>query len=258
MNFRAEVDFLMPLLSVSCFMSQHVQKMSGENAGLVQAERLSAILQMVIGLAHESRNALQRAHSCLDLLELGLGDNEEQRQLAARIRLALSDLYQNYEDVREYASPIVVTPSLTDLRQLCQTVFDELAGSLVESRASLHFASDQPCDRAMVDPAQMKIVLRSLFDNSIAASGSDAEIDIRYQVVIFRDQPAIEMHIRDHGSGMDSSVENRLFEPFVTTKQRGTGLGLAFCHRIIAAHGGEISAVNHPDGGVDVKMVIPT
>jgi signal transduction histidine kinase len=239
-------------------MTHPVEKAIGEDAGLIQAERLSAILQMVNGLAHESRNALQRAQSCLDLLELGLGDDEEQRRIAARIRLALSDLHQNYEGVKEYASPIVLTKSRTDLRQLCQTVFDELTGSLVKSHASLSFASGPPCGNAMVDPARMRIVFRNLFGNSIAAGGNDAEIDIRCQEAVLRDQPAIEMHIRDYGGGMDPSMESRLFEPFATTKQHGTGLGLAVCHRVITAHGGEISAVNHADGGLDVKILLPT
>ncbi len=72
---------------------------------VVQSERLAAIGQMVTGLAHESRNALQRARGCLDLLELDLVGKREQLDLTGRIRRSLSDLQRNYEEVRNYAAP---------------------------------------------------------------------------------------------------------------------------------------------------------
>lgn len=247
----------MTMPSLACVMSHPVTKAVGENAESIQTERLSAILQMVRGLAHESRNALQRAQACLDLLELDLGDDDEQRKLAGRIRLALADLHQNYEDVKEYASPIDLTFSPTDLKRVCQTVFDECTNSLAGVSASLDLASDPHCGKAMVDPTKMKIVLRGLIENSIAASGNGARIEIHCQEAKLADQPAIEMHIRDHGSGFAPSIKDRLFEPFVTTKQHGIGLGLAVCRRIIEAHGGKISAENHPEGGADVKLLLP-
>ena len=59
------------------------------------------------------------------------------------------------------------------------------------------------------------------------------------------------------GSGLDASVEGKLFEPFVTTKQRDSGLGLAFCRRVTKENGGDIEAVNHSEGGVEVTCVLP-
>ncbi|MEO9590203.1 hypothetical protein [Rhodopirellula bahusiensis] len=74
----------------------------------IQGERLAAVLQMVSGLAHESRNALQRAHSCLDLLQLDLVDQSDLMTLTEQIRGALTDIQQNYEEVRDYAALIVL------------------------------------------------------------------------------------------------------------------------------------------------------
>lgn len=70
---------------------------------LLQSERLAAIGQMVTGLAHESRNALQRAQACLDMLALDLQHQPEQLDLARRARTALQDLHRLYEEVRSYA-----------------------------------------------------------------------------------------------------------------------------------------------------------
>ncbi len=223
----------------------------------IESHRLSAVLQMVSGLAHESHNALQRAHSCLELLELGTIHGDEQHQLIAIVRRSLTDLNQNYERVKAYASPISLTRSLVDLTQLCQTVFDEMSDSLCACKATLKFINGHCSARTLIDSTQMRTVLRHLFDNALAASGPKASIEISCFDAVLREQNAIELHIRDHGTGLDSSIECQLFEPFVTHKQRGAGLGLAVCRRIITTHGGEIDVRNHPEGGVKVRIILP-
>lgn len=228
-----------------------------EKVALVQAERLSAILQMVSGLAHESRNALQRAHACLELLELGLTDDAEQLRLTARIRAALSDLYQNYEDVRDYASPIALQRAPIDLRKLCQSVFDELVAEVGEANADLRFNADCGGQPVLADGSQMKVVFRNVLDNAIAARRDVAIIDVACQPVTVNGHSAVRMSFRDHGPGIDPSIADQVLEPFITTKQRGTGLGLAVCQRIVEAHGGFIDAENHRGGGAVVRITLP-
>ena len=99
----AEISSPMPLLSPSCPMSHSLEKAIGEDTASIGAEHFSAILQLLSGLARENRDALQCAQSCLDLLELGLDDADEQRRLVDRIRLSLSELRQNFEDMKGYA-----------------------------------------------------------------------------------------------------------------------------------------------------------
>ena len=72
----------------------------------IKSERLSAVAQMVSGLAHESRNALQKAVACLDLLELDLKSNKDLMLLTNQIRKSLGELLENYDEVRRYAAPI--------------------------------------------------------------------------------------------------------------------------------------------------------
>ncbi len=224
----------------------------------IAGERLAAVLEMVSGLAHESRNALQRAQSCLDLLDLDLADKSELLQLTDRIRTALTDLRDNYEEVKDYAAPIVLKRSEVDLAQLCQSIFDEIAEQYPKVSPRLSIRCDTSCGRICVDAARMGQVFRQLFENAIQASSAQGGIVMACRSLNTTPSRSVEITVRDHGSGLSNAAASRLFEPFYTTKQQGTGLGLAVCQRIVEAHRGTITAANHCDGGVVVRIVLPS
>ncbi len=68
----------------------------------------------------------------------------------------------------------------------------------------------------------------------------------------------VEIHVRDNGSGISPRVRQRLFEPFVSSKDTGLGLGLSICKRLIEDHGGVIRGDNHPQGGAEFAFILPT
>jgi signal transduction histidine kinase len=67
----------------------------------------------------------------------------------------------------------------------------------------------------------------------------------------------VELTVRDNGPGLVSGEESRIFEPFVTTKTNGMGVGLAISRTLVGAHGGKIRAGNHPDGGAEFVVTLP-
>ena len=225
---------------------------------LLESERLAAIAQMVGGLAHESRNALQRAVASLDLLELDLKNNPDQMMLSQRIRNSLNDLMANYDEVRRYAEPITVKLQSAKLFRLCQIAFAE---TFTDAKvAVLHRLESQSEgeDTAHVDVEKMTLVFRHVLDNAIdAANHAPARIEFGCQRLTWRNEDAVKLEIRDHGSGFDDESLRRAFQPFYTTKQHGTGLGLAICRRIIEAHYGEIHAKNHAGGGALIEITMP-
>lgn len=224
----------------------------------IQGERLSAVLQMVSGLAHQSRNALHRAQSCLDLLQLDLGDQSDLMTLTEQIRGALTDIQQNYEEVRNYAAPIVLKRRPVDLPNLCRTIFEELTQSLADDAPGLSLRCDAACENAKLDTDRIAEVLRHVLENAIHSSPAQSEIQFQCDCSNPSEASRIEIRVRDHGDGLSREVEQRMFEPFFTTKQQGTGLGLTVCRRIIEAHGGIIEAANAPDGGTVLQIRIPT
>ncbi len=224
---------------------------------MVQAERLAAIGQMVTGLAHESRNALQRARGCLDLLELDLQGQPDQLDLTQRIRRSLNDLQRNYEEVRNYAAPISLKRTPCLLAELLQLPFDDLLCEFNDRKHQLRI-DDRSGGRAIrVDAHRIRQLFRNLYENSMAASEHDCRIDVTIfpQVIEGREYQTVE--VRDYGGGIASSILSRLFEPFLTTKASGTGLGMAICKRIAEAHAGRISAENAEGGGAVVCVDLP-
>lgn len=223
----------------------------------IQAERLAAILQMATGLAHESHNALQRAHASLELLELDLKNQRDLLRLTERIRSALSDLLRNYEEVKNYATPIVLQYEPTHPLHLCQTAFGELVADTNAPTPRLDVVSEHLEYCIDADAARIKQALSAILDNAIFASFDDANVEVRMRPTTLQNAPAIELSVRDHGAGLDRLSAKHLFEPFFTTKQHGTGLGLALCRRVVDAHRGTVTAENHSAGGVLVKMRLP-
>ena len=224
---------------------------------VVQSERLAAIGQMVTGLAHESRNALQRARGCLDLLELDLAGHREQLDLVARIRRSLGDLQRNYEEVRNYAAPINLRLEEVDLGELVTCCFEDLRCEFdaQDHRLSVEAADGDPVVRA--DAHRLSQVFRNVFTNAIAASPGGAEIRVSMRRHDAGGSTRHRIRVADRGQGMAPETAARIFEPFFTTKQHGTGLGMPICKRIIQEHGGTIGVESEPGLGTTITMELP-
>src|SRR5205807_635786 len=93
---------------------------------LHEQQRLAAIGQMMAGLTHESRNAIQRSQACLERLMWKLHDRPEALDLVARAQRAQNDLLRLYEDVRSYAAPVRTAPAVCDLREVWRDAWERL------------------------------------------------------------------------------------------------------------------------------------
>ena len=228
------------------------------NHHLLESERLDAVATMISGLAHESRNALQRAVACLDLLELDLNNDAKQMDLSHKIRRSLSDLLENYDEVRRFAEPMVLNRTTARLLPICLEAFDEV---LAESHFAKHEISVAQRatvdDVASIDRKRMKQVFYQVLDNAMYRRGSYARIVVDCAATKYQNRRALQVTIHDDGEGFSEQSLKRAFEPFYTTKQHGSGLGLSLSRRIIQAHGGRIQISNPDEGGALVTIVLP-
>ncbi|MEP3478241.1 MAG: PAS domain S-box protein [Fuerstiella sp.] len=224
---------------------------------LLQSERLAAIGQMVTGLAHESRNALQRAQACLDMLALDLQDQPDQLELTAKTHRALNDLHRYYEEVRNYAAPIKLVRRQTDIADLWKITWRNLDPILADK--SIEFTESRADDLplCMVDDHRIEQVFRNILENSISAMPTDGQLHIDGSVMTVNTTLHIRVSFRDNGPGLQKESLEKATHPFFTTKQKGTGLGLAISKRIIDAHGGSLHIGNATDGGAEIIVTLP-
>jgi PAS domain S-box-containing protein len=214
----------------------------------LRSERLAGIGQMVTGIAHESRNALQRIQSCSEMLELEVEGNEEALRLVQRIEEAQDNLLRLFDEVRGFVAPIQLERTRCHVDALWREAWHLLETARRGRDASLREQTEGADLYADVDQFRMTQVFRNMLENSLAACADPAVIEISCDDVHLRGKPALAIHVRDNGPGLPPNVHRNVFEPFFTTKTKGTGLGMAIARRIVDAHGGQITVGNADKG----------
>jgi PAS domain S-box-containing protein len=224
---------------------------------LRQADRLAAIAQMVTGLAHESRNALQQSQACLDLLSLKLGDQTDLQQLVQDIQKAQDQVHFLYEEVRRYAAPIRLKRERFDLGQLLDETWTQLRAACPARRTCLQQQSETADLNCELDRQAIGQVLRQVLQNSLSACHDPAEVQAVWSPTEMAGRAALRLALRDNGPGLKPEQRVRIFEPFFTTKTQGTGLGLAIARRIVEAHGGGIVVGENEAPGTEIIITLP-
>ncbi|HYV39660.1 MAG TPA: ATP-binding protein [Gemmataceae bacterium] len=222
----------------------------------LQAERLAAIGQMVAGLAHESRNALQQTLACVEMLRRRVTDATN-ISLIDGIQKAQDRLHHLLEEVRQYAAPVGLTRDRYDLAEVWRSAWSQLAP--IREGRNVHFVEDSSSLtlECLVDPFAIEQVFRNVFENAMAASGDPVKIEVACSEADLGGLKAARIRVADNGTGLSEEQKQRIFEPFYTTKTRGTGLGMAIAKRIVEAHGGKIAVADHYAGGTAIELVLP-
>ena len=224
---------------------------------LVQSERLMAIGEAMAGLAHESRNALQRSQACLDLLTDQLAGRPESLELLDSIQRSQDDLYRLYEEVRAFAAPIQIKPQLCDVGKVLHRAWEDV--QTVHGHRNVRFSERVECDdlHCEVDAFAIGQVFRNILENALQACTDPVEVHIEYAEVDGFGCPAISVSLTDNGPGILPENAQQVFGSFFTTKSNGTGLGMAIAQRIIEAHRGKIAVNPECDQGAEFVVTLP-
>jgi two-component system sensor kinase FixL len=120
----------------------------------------------------------------------------------------------------------------------------------------VRFHYDPQVDLVLADKVQIQQVLLNLLRNSVEAMAESERRDLLVSTSSANDG-MIAVNVADTGSGISPEMAAQLFQPFVTTKPQGLGVGLSISRTIIEAHGGQISAVGNPEGGTIFRFTLP-
>jgi signal transduction histidine kinase len=223
-----------------------------KNRELSRKNRLADLGQMASHIAHEVRNNLTPLTLYLSLLRRRVADNPQVRDLVDRIDTGFTAMDATVNDLLHFTTQREPAWQQFGLRELIDEVADPLRPQLEAQDVSLLI--DVPerqrvsADRHMVRRAVLNLVL-----NAIDAMPDGGELVI----TACETTGGWELEIADGGPGLPCNLQHSIFEPFVSTKSNGTGLGLAVVHRVAEAHGGSITAMNCPEGGAAFLLRIP-
>jgi PAS domain S-box-containing protein len=223
---------------------------------MLRSERLAGIGQMITGIAHESRNALQRIQSCTEMLELEVESNEPAQRLVRRLQEAQDNLLRLFDEVRGYAAPIQLERTPSKLNLIWREAWDSLETARRDRDAKLVENCGATDLNVSTDRFRMVQVFRNLLENSLAACSDPVVIHIECRDAQLDKQPAVEIRVRDNGPGLAPSARQSVFEPFFTTKTKGTGLGMPIARRIVEAHGGKIGVGDQATARSGAEFVI--
>jgi signal transduction histidine kinase len=215
-----------------------------------RAERLSTFGQLVGSIGHDLRNPLGVMESSLYVLRRRMGEDERATRHLDRIdqQIALSNgIITNLLDM------IRNRPLIREPVELAK-VIDGAAGSVKRPEGvSIALAGLEALPAVEGDPVQLQQVFANLIENAVYAASPRG-------VVTVRGLPragAVEVEVEDTGPGVDPTTRLRLFEPLITTKDKGVGLGLALVKRIAERHGGGVAYSDPPGGGARFTVRLP-
>lgn len=244
-------------------LTEPIRVLSADEIGLLAMtmERMRSDLRardermqlMMAGIAHEVRNPLGGMELFSGILREELEGDEEKQSHVQRIEKEIGHLKTLVDNFLEYArrTPLDLVP--VDLGELAQEVADLEAGTLAEMNCELELEIESVF--CLADTQKLRRAVLNLLRNAIQAGAGSGK------AVVLRAAPAggeeALLSVTNFGSVISSEVKEHIFEPFYTTKQKGTGLGLAFVKEIIADHGGTIELQSTALAGTCFTLRLP-
>lgn len=233
-----------------------------QHDALLKAERLATIGRMTSLITHELRNPLSSIGLNAEMIiaQLHELEGEEREDALAGLETIIAEVDRLRDITEEYlVYARLPEPKLArhDLSELLEQIIDfhewEWGQEGVEVELTL---PDQPVILD-ADANQLRQALLNLIKNAVEAS-SNAE-DALVEVTLTRDldENTARVSVKDHGEGIPDDIQGRIFEPFFTSKVKGTGLGLAMTQQIVVEHHGEVSHQSNPERGTTFQITLP-
>jgi signal transduction histidine kinase len=224
---------------------------------VLRAQRLEAWAEMARIIAHEIKNPLTPIRlSTEHMLEVHHRDPthfaEVFERCSANILRQVDELQEIAQEFSTYSRIPRLDPRAGDLAAALRELVESYR-TAAPPGVALGFDATPPSLQARFDERLLRRAVRNLIENSLRASGGRGEVSVRVEAV----DGEASVAVADRGPGVSPDLLQRIFDPYFSTHDTGTGLGLPIARRIAEQHGGSIQARNRPDGGLEVVIRIP-
>ncbi len=223
-----------------------------------RADRLKQLGEMAAGVAHEIRNPLNGIEGFASLLVRDLPEGDKRRRFAQLIVEGVRDLNRTVTGLLEFTRPRRVERRAHDpvdlVRSVAEIVSADASATGVDLAITDHWQGRGP---VQVDGAQLKQVLLNLVRNAVEAAAEAHPAAGRVVVTLEPAGNGLAILVDDDGLGVPPESRQLIFTPFHTTKEHGTGLGLAVSFAIVQLHGGTLTVDLAPLGGARFRILLP-
>jgi signal transduction histidine kinase len=234
-------------------------------------ERLAALGQMAASLAHEIRNPLAAIEVTCSLLRRMLDDAPESQNLLSKIVAEVRRLNGTITSSLEFVRPVMLTLTRSNPVDLIEEAIETAFGRRGDKRVRFDRNISVALPELLADREQIRQVFENILVNAVEAVEDEGVVTISADVITRplqdvcletdgsseRDEHFLIVQITDNGAGIVEEGLTKLFHPFFTTKEQGSGVGLSTAKKIVDCHYGMIDVVNIPGSGARFTVRLP-
>lgn len=239
---RNKIQFFIDRFFLGKTPEQIVQENKLLKQELLRSERLKAIATFASGMAHEIKNPLTAIKTFAEYLPQKINDSEFLQKFSKIVSGEAGKIDNLVHQLLDFSKPASLQLKDTDIHKLIDETLELLSNELMRYKISVkkdYYNNKELITK--VDPQQIKQVFLNLFLNAIEAMPNGGEIFIQTNQQANQQTNKLTISIQDTGCGISEKDLAHIFEPFYSTKEKGSGLGLSIVYNIIKEHNGRIA-----------------
>jgi signal transduction histidine kinase/CheY-like chemotaxis protein len=231
----------------------YVRRVEESQEALLRAEKMAAAGRLTASIAHEINNPLQSVQNCLHLAGHEDLPPEKRKEYFDLAKNELERLMKTSQRMLDFYRPGAVKVEQVDVLELLQHVLSLTSQQLNQRQIDVKTDLPESLPAIFAVSSQIQQIFFNLVLNSLDAMPAGGELRIRARAL----ENGIEITFHDTGPGIPESHRNDIFEPFFSTKEGGTGLGLTVSYNIVTAHGGTLDLINGHEPGACFRLFLP-
>jgi len=221
---------------------------------LEQSSRLSSLGMLAAGIAHEIRNPLSAVKTFLDLLPERVGDRDFLDEFRNMSLSELKRVTNLITDLLALGKSSAAKHTALDLATTLEPVIRLMESSARKRQIEVVFSNGEAVPPVFANPDQLKQITLNLILNAIDASPPGGNVTVALHA---KGRDHVLLEVVDEGPGIPAESLDHIFDPFYTTKEAGTGLGLALVHQMVIEHGGQITVESTVGRGTAFRVTLP-